>query len=116
MAVGLYLVFAIVWGTRALGAVLGDGVALQVALLTVHVSAGFAIGRWWAPALAVAPISVAIVTGSDLVETWGYLVFAGVGAGVLLVGGVCLRMATDWLIMQRDATNRRRRQRHAPLA
>ena len=90
-AFGLYVIFAVVWGTRILGRTIGDGAALQVVLLVVHLATGIAIARWWAPLLAVIPVTIAVATGSDLVEKWGFLVYVALGAAALLAAGVGAR-------------------------
>lgn len=85
----LYGVFALAWGTRLLGHVMGDGLLLQTLILVVHVTVGAAIGMIAAALLPLVPITIAVVTGSDLVE--GFLVFIFVGTAFLILVGVVIR-------------------------
>jgi len=80
-----------------LGALVGDGVALMALLVAVHVTAGYVFSRAAALALPILPIVVAVTTGSDLVDPWGFLILVYCGSATLIALGLLARRLASWV-------------------
>ena len=83
-----------------------DSLSADLVIAGVLVAAGFMIGRWWAPALALLPAVLAFPAGYEPdgypeVPIWFYLGAQGVIFGIpLIAGGVGLRWLLEFAIRE----------------